>query len=111
MKTHAIALCLISLTSIPALAHDPSHPELNGWFDSLTSGKGPCCSQSDGTTVADPDWESVGGHYRVRIDGAWVDVPDEAVIKGPNLIGRTWVWPIRGPSGITIRCFIPGTMT
>ena len=24
----------------PALAHDPSHPELNEWFNRLASGKG-----------------------------------------------------------------------
>jgi hypothetical protein len=24
----------------PALAHDPSRPELNGWFDKLASGRG-----------------------------------------------------------------------
>jgi len=47
----------------------------------------------------------------VRIDGAWLDVPDEAVITEPNRIGRTMVWPIRGYLGVTIRCFMPGSMT
>jgi hypothetical protein len=31
-----------------AYAHDHSHPELNSWFESLKSGKGPCCSDADG---------------------------------------------------------------
>src|ERR1700749_1129251 len=65
---------------------------LKPWFDSLRSGKGPCCSDADGSAVADPDWESKDGHYRVRIDGEWVDVPDDAVIKEPNRAGRTLVW-------------------
>jgi hypothetical protein len=61
--------------------------------------------------VSDVDWETVGGHYRVRIDGQWIDVPDEAVITEPNRMGRTMVWPIWGYLGVTIRCFMPGSMT
>ena len=88
-----------------------STPELKAWFDGLRSGKGPCCSDADGTALSDVDWETSGGHYRVRIDGEWIEVPDEAVITEPNRIGRTMVWPIRGYLGITIRCFMPGSMT
>ena len=61
-----------------------SQSPLKPWFDSLRSGKGPCCSDADGFAIADPDWESKSGHYRVRIDNEWVDVPDDAVITEPN---------------------------
>jgi len=93
-----------------------SSPELKAWFEGLRSGKGPCCSDADGTAISDADWESHDGHYRVRIPNnsgemEWVDVPDEAVITEPNKIGRTMVWPIRGYLGMTIRCFMPGSMT
>jgi len=84
---------------------------LKQWFDSLRSGKGPCCSDADGSAVSDVDWESKSGHYRVRIDGEWYDVPDDAVITEPNRVGRTMVWPIKGSLGISIRCFMPGSMT
>lgn len=84
---------------------------LKPWFDSLKSGKGPCCSDADGYAVADPDWESKDGHYRVRIEGQWIDVPPDAVITEPNLAGRTMVWPIKVLGSITIRCFMPGPMT
>ena len=57
---------------------------LKPWFDSLRSHLGPCCSDADGVAVADPDWESHNGHYRVRLDGQWVEVPDDAVITEPN---------------------------
>jgi len=87
------------------------NPELHQWFEGLRSGKGPCCSDADGSAVSDVDWETAGGHYRVRLDGAWIDVPDEAVITEPNRIGRTMVWPIRGYLGVSIRCFMPGSMT
>jgi hypothetical protein len=50
-----------------------SQSPLKPWFDSLKSGKGPCCSDADGFAIADPDWESKSGHYRVRIDNEWVD--------------------------------------
>src|SRR3954452_3426054 len=84
---------------------------LKPWFDSLRSGKGLCCSDADGFAVSDPDWESKSGHYRVRIDNEWVDVPDDAVITEPNRVGRTMVWPVKGTLGISIRCFMPGSMT
>jgi hypothetical protein len=87
------------------------NPELHQWFEGLRSGKGPCCSDADGSAVSDVDWETAGGHYRVRIDGEWVSVPDEAVITEPNRIGRAMVWPIRGYLGLSIRCFMPGSMT
>ena len=88
-----------------------TNPEIKAWFDRLASRKGPCCSDADGSAVSDVDWETSGGHYRVRIEGEWVDVPEEAVITEPNRVGRTMVWPIRGYLGLTIRCFMPGSMT
>jgi hypothetical protein len=100
-----------------------TNPELKAWFDGLRSGKGPCCSDADGSAISDSDWETKDGHYRVRvprygyvIDGqpqelVWVDVPEEAVISEPNRVGRTMVWPIYGYMGVTIRCFMPGSMT
>jgi hypothetical protein len=112
----APALALLLLTWQVALARDldgryaAANPELKAWFDSLRSRRGPCCSDADGTAVSDVDWESFNGHYRVRLDGRWIDVPDEAVITEPNRVGRTMVWPIRSNVGITIRCFMPGSM-
>lgn len=113
-------MCVAALLSVPLMqsvaARDRGQfantsPDLKAWFDSLRSGKGPCCSDADGSAVSDVDWESNSGHYKVRIDGAWLDVPDEAVITVPNRVGRTMVWPIQGSSGTVIRCFMPGSMT
>jgi hypothetical protein len=109
MKARLALILLLFCT--PALGHDANHPELNSWFDHLASGKGLCCSFADGLVVADPDWESKGGHYRVRLDHEWIDVPDDAVITEPNRSGRTMVWPIKGSLGTSIRCFMPGSMT
>lgn len=88
---------------------------LKPWFDGLRSGKGPCCSDADGSAVSDVDWETRDGHYRVRLEDKWWDVPDEAVITEPNRAGHAMVWPVyhRSESGdrIDIRCFMPGSMT
>lgn len=94
---------------------------LKSWFDSLRSGKGPCCSDADGYALSDVDWETKGGRYRVRVprsndpadarDMIWIEVPEDAVITEPNRAGRTMVWPIWGYQGPSIRCFMPGSMT
>ncbi|MBT1516934.1 hypothetical protein KIP88_41810 [Bradyrhizobium sp. SRL28] len=93
---------------------------LHEWFENLASGKGLCCSYADGHAVEDADWESKAGHFRVRLpksanskEMVWVDVPDDAVIKVPNKVGRTMVWPVYNElyPDISIRCFMPGSMT
>jgi len=93
-----------------AHGHDYQHPELNAWYESLQSGKGPCCDGTDAKRVDDADWETKNGQYRVRIDGEWVDVPDEAVVPGPNRAGRTVVWPYYINGHPKARCFMPGSM-
>jgi hypothetical protein len=61
---------------------------LKEWFNQLSSGKGLCCSDADGTALSDVDWESKNGKYRVRLGGEWIVVPDDAVITEPNRAGR-----------------------
>jgi len=93
---------------------------LKEWFNKLASGKGLCCSFADGVSVADVDWDtggnrdtqSEGGHYRVRLNGQWIDVPDAAVVTEPNKFGPAVVWPFQDMLGKTqIRCFMPGAGT
>ena len=94
---------------------------LKSWFDKLASGKGLCCSFADGVSVEDVDWDtggankdtqSEGGHYRVRLNGQWIPVPDAAVVTEPNKFGPAVVWPYQDSDGVTqIRCFIPGAGT
>lgn len=72
-------------------ANSPRKP----WFDSLKSSKGLCCSVADGMALADPDWDSKDGHYRVRLDGDWTMVPDDAVITEPNRQNGRWCGPSR----------------
>jgi hypothetical protein len=111
-----LAIAWLALHMAMAAAHDRNRPELDNWFMSLQSGKGPCCDGSDAQHLSDVEWQSHDGHYRVKIEDQWIDVPDDAVIKQPNLNGRTMVWPYRrnymdGHDEIIIRCFMPGPMT
>ena len=77
---------------------------LKSWFETLSSRRGLCCSTADGTIVEDPDWLVVSDvknphvHYRVRINGPWIDVPDDAVIGEANLIGKAMLWTVTGIS-------------
>jgi hypothetical protein len=116
----SVVFVIISLVLQSAYARDPdgrfANSPLKPWFEKLSSGKGPCCSDADGSVVLDSDWESKDGHYRVRIRDKWWDVPAEAVITEPNRVGRTMVWPVYNWTGdsldrVDIRCFMPGAMT
>ena len=71
-----------------------------------------CCAFADGVSVQDVDWDTQDGHYRVRIQGEWIVVPDAAVVTEPNRFGPTVVWPYNDRYGNTqIRCFMPGAGT
>lgn len=113
MRIAILGVALGFLT--PAVARDDgryANSPLKPWFDSLRSkGGGPCCSDADGYAISDVDWETKDGHYRVRIDEQWVEVPDDAVITEPNRAGRTMVWPIYLNGRPVVRCFLPGSMT
>ena len=114
IKVSMAVMALAAVLAGNATARDDgrySGSPLKPWFDTLRSAKGLCCSVADGLVVADPDWESKDGHFRVRIEGEWIMVPDDAVVTEPNRAGRTMVWPVKSPSGISIRCFMPGSMT
>jgi hypothetical protein len=107
--TIGIAVLLWTLGAHLGHAHDPSHPELKAWFESLRSGGAVLlrrrrhCGQRPRLAIR--QWALV------RLDGEWIDVPDEAVITEPNRVGRTMVWPLLGYMGTTIRCFMPGGVT
>lgn len=109
------AAALICAATIAMARDDGRYAQspLKRCFDSLSSKKRPCCSDADGFALSDVDWErsADGKRYRVRLKDQWHDVPDDALITEPNLVGRTMVWPIEYPGTVHIRCFMPGAMT
>jgi hypothetical protein len=93
--------------------HSKTDPAIKAWIKALTDKNGNgCCDTADGYP-AEVEWDTDTGHYRVRIDGVWYDVPDEALIEKPNRLGYAMVWyyPSHEADGRLvpkIRCFLPG---
>lgn len=115
MREFLAVLVFCVYVATPAAARDDGHyanEPLHAWFDQLGSGRGLCCSFADGRAIEDVDWDSQDGHYRVRLQGEWVIVPEDAVVTEPNKFGRAVVWPYMNTKGVTqIRCFLPGAQS
>jgi hypothetical protein len=94
----------------PAFGHDHNHPERNEWLKSLHSKeKTWCCDGND--TDAIEEWETKGNKYRVKFGGQWFDVPEGALVDGPNKQGEALLWMNKGWGGPSVRCFMPGALT
>jgi hypothetical protein len=114
-----VAFLLLTVSAAPeAPARDRGQyrgvdPTLRQWVEGLKDkgGQG-CCDDADGYPT-EYEWDIAGKRYKVRIDGEWYVVPDEAVIDGPNRLGYATVWywaqwEIDGSLIPHIRCFLPG---
>lgn len=106
----SVVLLLMALSIHPIWAHDHQQPGLNDWLAGLhAKNKTWCCNGSD--TDAIEDWETKGNRYRVKFRGQWFDVPEESVVDGPNKASDALLWMNKGYSGVSVRCFMPGSMT
>lgn len=113
-KIALVALVVILTCAFPANAKwkkQYANSPLKQWFDSLASNKGPCCSFADGVSIKDVDWDTENGSYRVRLEGAWYIVPQDALVTKPNKFGPAVVWPYIEDGVTKIRCFMPGALT
>ena len=108
----AMIIALVAGLSNSAFALDDdryNNDPLKYWFDNLTSSNGKCCSFADGFSVDEVEWDTDDGHYRVRLHGQWVNVPNSSVVTEPNRYGPAVVWPHMDRDGnVYIRCFLPG---
>jgi hypothetical protein len=89
--------------------------DIRTWVENLADGKGvPCCATADGTVPEEFAWDIGANHYRVKVYGQWINVPEAAVIKGSNRLGHAVVWiayddPVFEVEPIlSVRCFLPG---
>jgi hypothetical protein len=80
--------------------------DVRAWFKGVIAPNGvPCCDITDGHRT---DYEVRDGAYWVPIGGAWMQVPDHAVIRDRgNPIGEAVVWYVHHRGGIVISCFVP----
>ena len=109
-----LTLCISFVTSNLHARDDGRFADspLKEWFEHLYSRNGLCCAFADGVAVQDVDWDTQEGHYRVRLQGQWLVVPDTAVVTEPNRFGPAVVWRSNDRYGNTqVRCFMPGAGT
>jgi hypothetical protein len=120
----SLAVCILVAFAVTSdgLAGDGRYANvlkgINGWIESLTDTNGiGCCATADGLRPQTIDWDMTANHYRVKVDGRWVEVPESAVVKGPNHLGYAvaWLeydWDIdTGEMSMRVRCFLPGALS
>jgi hypothetical protein len=104
------ALIAAYLVALVVHAHDGMNDD---WFKSLVNQNGGlCCDGYDYLRIEDPDWEMKDKTYRVKIDGEWVVVKPENLVKAHNKVGYAIAWPYKAFGGKPmLRCFLPGSAT
>lgn len=119
--SHAFWILIGILVLIkPLHSHDHDNPEVNEWLKKLTNQiNGSCCDGSDALSINDPDWDVNGDEnfpYKVKLDGTWILVFKDNVVKQTNTMGIARVWPYHNtdetgaPVGPwQVRCFLPGS--
>lgn len=113
IKLAALRAALVTvLIGTPAVAHDNGQfgdvpPQVREWFHNVRSAKGiPCCDIADGHRT---DFDMRQNLYWVPIDGNWMPVPPDAVLKNAgNPTGSAVVWYSNYGGQVIIRCFVPG---
>ena len=95
------AFMLVALSvSVAARAHDldktdHNSPEVSSWVLSLHNGNGVgCCATADGWKPELVEWDMTKHGYRVMIEGHWVDVPAQAMVRVAVDPVPTWVMVI-----------------
>jgi hypothetical protein len=106
------ALAAILLICTPVLGRDNGQfanvpDSVRAWFKSVKSLNGePCCDIADGHRT---EFDIRQNQYWVPINGNWVPVPAEAVLKNVgNPVGDAVVWYSEYGGHVVIRCFVPG---
>jgi len=88
---------------------DNLSPEIHHWVLDLKNGNGvACCATADGWRPQLVEWDTTKKGYKVMIEDKWVEVPDNAVIRGPNKLGHAEVWYYHVDGLPVVRCFLPG---
>lgn len=109
-----MAMVVWGATSI-GWTHEHDRPDLDTWFSRLYNKKGGSCCNGEDNRPLEAVWSTEGAdgkqHYRVKIEGKWVDVPDDALVDQPNKYGPALVWYYRSGDTFLIRCFMPGTLS
>jgi|SRR5882672_931266 len=116
MKTRlALLLCLCTtpVWSVDSGQYENVDPGIRNWFKGVKSPHGiPCCDISDGHYTSWRKSEVKGYEYEVLIEGKWLVVPEEAIIRQhDNPTGSSVIWygiqrGLNLEKTYLIRCFI-----
>ncbi len=105
---------LAVVVGTPAVARDNGQfsnvPDtVRAWFKNAKSQRGiPCCDIADGHRT---DYDMRDNQYWVPINGKWLPVPPEAVIRDSgNPTGDAVVWYSAYGEYVMIRCFFPAAV-
>lgn len=116
VRRRSAGLCLLAFL-LAALAvhardmeqHDNVPAAIRQWVTGLKNKSGvSCCATADGWTPKAVQWDTTTKGYKVLIEDKWIDVPDDAVIHGPNKLGHAEVWYYHVDGLPMVRCFLPG---
>jgi hypothetical protein len=122
LKFRVIALATFGVVASAAVSEGRDNGQYAGvskdikvWIEALTDAAGiGCCATADGFRPKEVQWDIASSFYRVKVGSQWLNVPDKAVIRGPNRLGYAvaWLeydWDINsGEITPTVRCFLPG---
>lgn len=102
----ALALAATAAQAVDRGQFDDVPDDVRAWFKGVISPGGvPCCDISDGHRTG---YETRDGAYWVPIEGTWMQVPAQAVIRDRgNPVGEAVVWYVHHRGRIVISCFVP----
>lgn len=110
----ALAFAAVSAFALPGPKWAQVDPAIHDWIMTLhAKGTGYlCCDLTDGETTQQDIRMGADGqvHWFAYVDDGWIEVPDEALVVAPNLLGRPIVWTIRYGGQVHVTCFLPGAL-
>ncbi len=105
----ATAGCALAATA-RAAPPPQTDPAFAHWFELLRrpDGGGSCCSITSDCRVT--EFRRRGDHYQALYAGAWIDVPESAILhRRDNPLGRAVLCAMNSGRAVHVFCFVPGT--
>ena len=114
-----VFVLLFATAAAPAFAQPPDgvtiDPATHAWFENLVRADGGhCCGAADCRPAQPGEMRSTAGGLQVKIDDAWVDVPDYMVVHrdyspiGDSVICKTHYDPADDMAN-SLYCVVPVT--
>lgn len=110
----ALAFASAIAFALPGQKWAQVDPVMHDWIMTLhAKGNGYwCCDLADGEFTQQDIRLGTDGqdHWFVLVDVDWIEVPDAAIVDGPNKLGRPIVWLGTYGGKPVVHCFLPGAL-